>query len=722
MSQEILSMDGRKRTKATRTRLNVQKRSTRRPLPLALLIICAACAIRLWGIGWGLPEAYEEATPMHRAFAFWGKETGRFDFNPHFFNYPSFYFYIQFAVQGVYYILGALFGQFPSLAAFRLHLDQNTSAFVLLGRLTTMLFGVCTVFLVHLLGKRFFNEKAGLIGSFLLTFNLIHVVNSQHVSVDVPLTFCVVLSLLFIHSIYERTRFKDYALAGLCVGMGTGMKYTAALLIVPLLLAHFLSKKGSQRFHKRVIDPKIAIGVTAALCSFFIVSPFCFLDAQSFWRDFAVEMRHMSVGHFGHEESYIPYVSYLTGPLSEGGGMPLAVLALIGLTVSLVRHGRKGLLFLSFPVVYFAIVGRWSVQADRYVLPIVPFLSILSAYCLWWIFERVPLLRPKRSVLLSIATIGLVLPSTIGIVRLRAAQQRPDTRTLAKRWINSTIPQGSIIVLESQTPAMDRSRFTCVNIPIYTVTPELTAPFYDVRWYRGSQFIILSSYVYGRYEREQKKYPVQNRFYGALDSSFALMRTFDSRDGRGPVIKVYANENSESDASAGITSAAENLMRTPSLTLERKAAFVAELGSAYLARKETVRSALILLRTASQLLPHSQELHCHLATAYFLDGQTDESIAECDTALALDPNFPKAHLIRGIVLDETGRLEEAIDAYQQYVSLRPRDIVAYMRMGAALEKINRVDEARSVWERILMIDPHNSIAVSNVKRLEDVSP
>ncbi|MFQ6091639.1 MAG: ArnT family glycosyltransferase [bacterium] len=219
-----------------------------------------------------------------------------------------------------------------------------------MGRLTTTLFGVFTVLFTYLLAKRFFNERVGIVASFFLAFNLIHVVNSQSISVDVPLTLFVVLSLFFIHSVYERAGFRDYALAGLCIGLGMGIKYTAALLVIPLLVAHFLRKQRSSSIQKRIIDSKIAIGVTTVVFSFILVSPFCLLDFQSFWKDFSIEMRHMAEGHFGQEETATPYLSYLTGPLKKGSGIPVEILALVGLIISLIRRGHNELLFLSFPI------------------------------------------------------------------------------------------------------------------------------------------------------------------------------------------------------------------------------------------------------------------------------------------------------------------------------------------------------------------------------------
>ena len=60
---------------------------------------------------WGLPEGYEEATPLREAWDMWGWGLGRgVDLNPHFFNYPSLTIYLQFAAMGLLYKAMSLSG------------------------------------------------------------------------------------------------------------------------------------------------------------------------------------------------------------------------------------------------------------------------------------------------------------------------------------------------------------------------------------------------------------------------------------------------------------------------------------------------------------------------------------------------------------------------------------------------------------------------------------
>src|SRR5436309_11200871 len=85
-----------------------------RSTPL-LFILAAGLSLRLWNINWGLPELYDEATPLVKAWKMWNWGQGGFEFNPHFFNYPALTFYLQFVVQVIHYFIGHLLGSYPDL-------------------------------------------------------------------------------------------------------------------------------------------------------------------------------------------------------------------------------------------------------------------------------------------------------------------------------------------------------------------------------------------------------------------------------------------------------------------------------------------------------------------------------------------------------------------------------------------------------------------------------
>jgi Flp pilus assembly protein TadD len=56
-------------------------------------------------------------------------------------------------------------------------------------------------------------------------------------------------------------------------------------------------------------------------------------------------------------------------------------------------------------------------------------------------------------------------------------------------------------------------------------------------------------------------------------------------------------------------------------------------------------------------------------------GRFDEGIAECESALRIDPDFPEAHHNLGIAYARSGRMELAIPEFEKAVLLRPDEAI-----------------------------------------------
>jgi tetratricopeptide (TPR) repeat protein len=68
---------------------------------------------------------------------------------------------------------------------------------------------------------------------------------------------------------------------------------------------------------------------------------------------------------------------------------------------------------------------------------------------------------------------------------------------------------------------------------------------------------------------------------------------------------------------------------------------------------------------AARLIPAAVDYRAQRATIYLALGMLDESLAEVDAALALDPENPQAYIIQAGVFDIRGQVMEAIQALQQ---------------------------------------------------------
>jgi 4-amino-4-deoxy-L-arabinose transferase-like glycosyltransferase len=281
-------------------------------------IIGLAALIRLFHLDHGLPEIYEEATPMRQALEMWQGHHGTFDFNPHFFNYPALYFYIQFIGQAFYFLLNLLFGRFPHLNDLFLHHRSDPTEMVLLARLINVLFGLGSIWGMYRLGDLLRNKQTGIWGATLFALMPLPVHTSRIILVDTPLLFFGILSFIYTIHISKNNTLKNNLWAGICIGLATASKYTGALFVIPFISVHILHNRSLSHLfqHKK----QIATGLLSAAVIFFIFNPYILLDFKAFWADFSFERTHMALGHFGvdAERTHITYLQNLWHNFSFG--------------------------------------------------------------------------------------------------------------------------------------------------------------------------------------------------------------------------------------------------------------------------------------------------------------------------------------------------------------------------------------------------------------------
>jgi 4-amino-4-deoxy-L-arabinose transferase-like glycosyltransferase len=150
----------------------------------------------------------------------------------------------------------------------------------LTARLAVAGLGTLAVFLLYLAGARLFDRRAGLLAAALLAVSFL-AVSWSHLAVnDVPTTAAVALSLLGIAGILRRGWALDYVLAGAGLGLACAIKYTAGIVILPLLVA------AAVRFHERVsiasIASRLGLALGATLATFVLFNPYSLLAPREF--------------------------------------------------------------------------------------------------------------------------------------------------------------------------------------------------------------------------------------------------------------------------------------------------------------------------------------------------------------------------------------------------------------------------------------------------------
>ena len=642
---------------------------------LLILIVAAGAYLRLHNLDWGLPDVFEEATPWREAWEMWGFGSGRPDFNPHFFHYPAFTFYIQWVGQALIYLAGKISGAFASPRDMQAAIEASPYRFIVMGRLITSLFGIGSIYLVYRLGRDLCSSTAGVLAALFLALNFSCISRGRLITTDVPLVFFVLLAFIPILKIASEGKRRHYIWAGIGVGLATGVKYPGLLTGVGIAAAHVsysLTRKIPWR--QTVLSRSLWLGVGAACLAFFAVSPYCLIDYSGFYKDFRFEQTHMAVGHFGSPDRVVSYGKYLLSIIPDTLTLPLAGLVLAGIGYGLRRERDSSVMMLAFPLAYLAVVGRWKTAADHYILPIIPFLLLFAALPLWKLYDGVRFRR--KDLLLGLVAFLFVLPSIAEIHTYLARPEMRDNRAVARIWIERNIEKGAAIAEERIGPGLSNQDYLVFELPLSTMNPQATAAFYDLRLYRDFDYIITSSEVYKRYLRNPDDYPMHDRFYKQLEESGSLIKRFDETTGSGPSLNIYTTAGFKGRL-PGATSFEDITRELYPLLIDSgdPQSDVKNLSNlaVVLSRKHSYADAVEIYRLALAVDSTFAGTWYNLGLTLFSLGRTPESENALRRTVALDPAYAKAWFALGSISIMREDYEDAVRSFKAAVEARPRD-------------------------------------------------
>jgi Dolichyl-phosphate-mannose-protein mannosyltransferase len=480
----------RARAQPATTRAGFEQLSRRWAWSGLAVVLGGGLALRLWGIRQGLPYAYNTDEAQHfvpRAVEMFQKGT----LNPHYFANPPAFTYLLHYVFDAYY--GGATGTMHALA---LHPEGVYT----LARVIAALLGTGSLWLLYATGARLFHRGIGLLAAAIEAVAFLPVFYAHLALNDVPTLFPLTLSLLGSAGVLRKGRRRDYLLAGVGLGLACASKYTAGVVLLPLLAAtatRYLDLDLEPGARAYLIGRRAVIGLVlagvAALLAFLIANPYAVLD----YRDFHAELVHQSTlsgeaqGKLGapREGGLLYYLWTLTWGL---GWVP-ALAALGGMLAVWRKDLRLGFMLVPGPLLFLAFMGLQGRYFGRWLLPIFPILCLLAAFFAVWLVQETAMrarrrgatagatargedaddreqarpskdadrgrsgagrprerrLRVGLTALLVAALLaqGLVYSIHSGLVLARA-----DTRNLTRAWMVAHVSKGALIVAEPVSP------------------------------------------------------------------------------------------------------------------------------------------------------------------------------------------------------------------------------------------------------------------------------
>jgi 4-amino-4-deoxy-L-arabinose transferase-like glycosyltransferase len=295
-------------------------------------------------------------------------------------------------------------------------------------RVVAVAVGIAAVAAAWWLGRAAYGPVAAFTGAVGVAVATTHVAYSRMAVTDVLLTLGVTVTLAL--AVSGRLEW-----AGVAAGLAASAKYPGALLVVPLVVAGLQAPR------------RLGGALGLAGLAFVLTSPFVVVHAGAAWDDLSRVQRLAQAGWLGFEDDPVTPLAFADRVWETLG--PLALVALAGVALAVVRRTRRDLVLLSFLAVYSLSLLPIEAHFDRYVLPLVPVLAVLAGRTRW---------------LAVAALVAAVVPLWWAIEDARALRA-DDPRLDAAAWVERHVPPTDRIAVDPSTLPLDGRRVVRLELP-----------------------------------------------------------------------------------------------------------------------------------------------------------------------------------------------------------------------------------------------------------------
>jgi hypothetical protein len=417
--------------------------------PGLAVVLLSGLGLRLWGVAQGLPYPYNADEADHfvpRAIEMFQRGT----LNPHYFANPPAFTYVLHVLFALWY--GGASG---AVRAFALH-PQGVYT---LARVAAAILGTAALWLLYATGARLFSRAVGLLAAAIEAVAFLPVFYAHLALNDAPTLAPATLSLLGTAGVLRKGRARDYLIAGVGLGLACATKYTAGIVVVPLLAAvaaRVLEGGGEHaaKVARRALGGLLFAGASA-LAAFLIANPYALLDYHSFHAELVHQstLSGESQGKLGapKQGGLVYYLWSFTWGLGWG-----PALAALGGALAVWRTQRRlGWLLVPAALLFLLFMGLQGRYFGRWLMPIFPIACLLSAFFVVHLVGwggRVLAGTASRIALATLLVVAVLVQGFVYSVHAGVVLSRADTRNLTRQWMLAHIPAGSKIVAEPVEP------------------------------------------------------------------------------------------------------------------------------------------------------------------------------------------------------------------------------------------------------------------------------
>jgi 4-amino-4-deoxy-L-arabinose transferase-like glycosyltransferase len=393
-----------------------------------------------------------------------------------------------------------------------------------LGRFHSALFATLTLLPFYFLTKKLFDEKTALIAAVIFTYAVSLIQIAHFTITENYLVLALTTLLLLCLHLYEKPTLRMYILCGLVLGTAVATKTSAAaFIIIPVTTQLLIWQKRHTPFLRGFFSFALLGVISAGL--FMVLSPYSLLKWEKFF-----ESMHYESGvvrgtlpvvytlQFTNTVSYLYQLQQSFWQL--GIVFFFSLCGMIALLWEVIRYRKHTyMLFLIFPLAYFAYVGSWHTKFIRYMMPMMPFFIIAAAYFL----TQLQIAYRRLGTLIICLTL---LATALWAIAFFSIYTREQTRITASKWMYRTIPTSAKLLKEHWddglpvplTAELNPGIIPTEELTIYEPDNSEKIDYYATKLSEGDFLVINSRRLYGTLLYLPEKYPITQRYYQMLFS------------------------------------------------------------------------------------------------------------------------------------------------------------------------------------------------------------
>jgi len=241
--------------------------------PIALIIIFAAI-IRLAVIHHGLPytASPEESRVIAQGFKITTEGFKPTDpdkpalltlggFKPREYDKPVVTSYVLAGEYGAFFGLGNFFGRFNFVHEYQAYFLKYPSPFIILARLTSLVFGLLSIYMLYYLARGVFEWSIALMAAFILAVEPHHVYFSSIGTGDSLALLFALAGLYFLLQLAEEKRLGSAFYSAFLFGLAASMRFEFVVLLVAAYVAYFVVVPREYKFGAAVFGvPFVFVG------------------------------------------------------------------------------------------------------------------------------------------------------------------------------------------------------------------------------------------------------------------------------------------------------------------------------------------------------------------------------------------------------------------------------------------------------------------------------